>query len=381
MSDDEAKSLVEEAEIGGPLENWKANGKTVTYLGTEDVEGTAAHKLKVVRKNGDMSYVYLDPDHFLEIRVIDQRMEQGAKVEVETDLGDYEKVNGVYFPFSIEAGRKGSSDKQKTIIEKAEANIPVDDSDVRFSRPKLQNNFTIIHAHSQIFLFSLALALPALRSAREAPYSSATISGLGARNIGSATMSGRVAAIAAQPRSHRAKSRSSSARPAAASGNPRTAALIIKPVFDEQPVQSIGAIALDPKNPKNVWVGTGESWTRNSVSIGNGIYQSTDGGETWTHTGLPDSERIAQDHRRARKTATPCYAAVPGALWSDSPDRGLYKTTDGGKNVESGSERRRTFRPAARRIAMDSDESEHAVRRSVGFSAQGLDVPLRRRRS
>ena len=68
MSGDEAKSLVEEAEIGGPLENWKAQGKTVTYLGTEDVEGTAAHKLKVVRKNGDVSYVYLDPDYFLEIR-------------------------------------------------------------------------------------------------------------------------------------------------------------------------------------------------------------------------------------------------------------------------------------------------------------------------
>ncbi len=118
MSNDEAKSLVEEAEIGGPLENWKEQGKTVTYLGTEDVEGTAAHKLKVVRKNGDISYVYLDPDYFLEIRILDQRIEQGAQVEVETDLGDYEKVNGVYFPFSIEAGSKGSTDKQKTIIEK-----------------------------------------------------------------------------------------------------------------------------------------------------------------------------------------------------------------------------------------------------------------------
>ena len=132
MSGDEAKSLVEDAEIGGPLENWKAEGKTVTYLGTEDVEGTAAHKLKVVRKNGDINYVYLDPDFFLEIRVIDQRTEQGAKVEVETDLGDYEKINGVYFPFSIEAGSKGSTDKQKTIIEKAEANIPVDDSIFEF---------------------------------------------------------------------------------------------------------------------------------------------------------------------------------------------------------------------------------------------------------
>lgn len=132
MSGDESKSLVEEAEIGGPLENWETQGKSVTYLGTEDVEGTAAHKLKVVRKNGDVSYVYLDPDYFLEIRTIDQRVEQGAQVEVETDLGDYEKVNGVYFPFSIEAGSKGSTDKQKIIIEKGEANIPVDDSIFEF---------------------------------------------------------------------------------------------------------------------------------------------------------------------------------------------------------------------------------------------------------
>jgi len=128
MSADEAKSLIEETEIGGPLENWKADGKTITYLGTEDVDGTAAHKLKVVRKNGDVSYVYLDPDYFLEIRILDQRMEQGARVEVETDIGDYEKINGVYFPFAIEAGSKGSSDKQKIIIDKGEANAPVDNS-------------------------------------------------------------------------------------------------------------------------------------------------------------------------------------------------------------------------------------------------------------
>jgi hypothetical protein len=126
MSSDEAKSLVEDAEIGGPLENWQEKGETLTYLGTEDVEGTPAYKLKVTRKNGDISYLYLDPDYYLEIRVIDERTEQGAKVEVETDLGDYEKVNGVYFPFSIDSGPKGSTDKQKIIIEKGEANAPAD---------------------------------------------------------------------------------------------------------------------------------------------------------------------------------------------------------------------------------------------------------------
>ena len=132
MSVDDAKSLVEDAEIDGPLVDWQAKGSTVEYLGPEDVDGTLAHKLKVVRKNGDVSYVYLDPDHFLEIRVLTQRTEQGAQVEVETDLGDYEKIAGVFFPFSIEAGPKGSSDKQKIIFEKAEANVPVDDAVFKF---------------------------------------------------------------------------------------------------------------------------------------------------------------------------------------------------------------------------------------------------------
>jgi hypothetical protein len=132
MSADDTKSLMEDAEIDGPLVDWKAKGSTVEYIGTEDVDGTMAHKLKVVRKNGDVNFVYLDPDHFLEIRILTQRVEQGAQVEVETDLGDYEKINGVFIPFSEEAGRKGSPDKQKIIIEKAEPNVPVDDAVFHF---------------------------------------------------------------------------------------------------------------------------------------------------------------------------------------------------------------------------------------------------------
>jgi hypothetical protein len=132
VSVDEAKALVEDSEIDGPLIDWKAKGSTVEYLGMEDVEGTLAHKLRVVRKNGDINYVYLDPDHFLEIRIITQRMENGAQVENETDIGDYEKINGVFFPFSLEGGPKGSTDKQKVIFEKAEANTPIDDSTFKF---------------------------------------------------------------------------------------------------------------------------------------------------------------------------------------------------------------------------------------------------------
>jgi len=180
------------------------------------------------------------------------------------------------------------------------------------------------------FLSSAALFLCAIASqAEETPYSSATISGLGARNIGSATMSGRISAIAGA----REPSGKITLFVGAASGGvwkSDDGGTRYRPVFDEQPVQSIGTIALDPKNTKNVWVGTGESWMRNSVSIGNGVYKSTDGGETWAHVGLDNSERVAQIAVSPKNSDT-AYAAVPGALWSDSTDRGLYKTSDGGK--------------------------------------------------
>jgi photosystem II stability/assembly factor-like uncharacterized protein len=180
------------------------------------------------------------------------------------------------------------------------------------------------------FLVSAFCLTTAARGADQAPYDSSTISGLGARNIGSATMSGRISAIAAV----REPSGKITLFVGAASGGiwkSEDGGTRYKPMFDEQPVQSIGAVALDPKNSKNVWVGTGESWTRNSTSIGNGIYKSTDGGETWTHAGLPNSERIAKIVVHPTNSDT-VFAAVPGALWSDSPDRGLYKTSDGGKN-------------------------------------------------
>ena len=165
--------------------------------------------------------------------------------------------------------------------------------------------------------------------AEDAPFNSATISGLGARNIGSATMSGRISALAGT----REPSGKITLFVGAASGGvwkSDDSGTRYRPVFDEQPAQSIGAITLDPKNSKNVWVGTGESWTRNSVSIGDGIYKSTDGGQTWRRSGLEKSERIAKIAVSPKNSDT-VFAAVPGALWSDSPDRGLYKTTDGGK--------------------------------------------------
>ena len=167
------------------------------------------------------------------------------------------------------------------------------------------------------------------RASDPVPYGSATISGLGARNIGSATMSGRISAVAAA----NTISGKITLYVGAASGGvwkSEDGGTRFRPVFDEQPVQSIGAIALDPRNAENVWVGTGEAWTRNSVSVGDGIYKSTDGGNTWTNAGLAGSERIAQIVVSPQSSDT-VYAAVPGRLWSDSSERGLYKTADGGK--------------------------------------------------
>jgi photosystem II stability/assembly factor-like uncharacterized protein len=177
----------------------------------------------------------------------------------------------------------------------------------------------------------LALAAPAAtKGPTIAAVDSATISGLGARNIGSATMSGRIAAIAGRAEPDGAVT----LYVGAASGGvwrSRDGGTTFKPLFDREAVQSIGAIALDPNDPKVVWVGTGESWTRNSVSVGNGIYRSADGGDTWQHMGLPDSERIVRIIVDPRASGT-VYACVPGRLWSDSSDRGLYKTTDAGKS-------------------------------------------------
>ncbi|HXO26655.1 MAG TPA: glycosyl hydrolase [Thermoanaerobaculia bacterium] len=150
--------------------------------------------------------------------------------------------------------------------------------------------------------------------------------GLEARAIGPAATGGRIAAIDA------VADEPLTVYVGSAGGGvwrSRDGGTTFRPVFDEH-AQSIGAVAVDPGNPKTVWVGTGESWTRNSVGVGDGIYRSTDGGDNWERRGLESSERIAriQIHPRDGNTV---FACVTGHLWNDSEDRGVYKTTDGGK--------------------------------------------------
>ena len=183
-------------------------------------------------------------------------------------------------------------------------------------------------ACSLAVLFAAMMLFAPLLCAQGPKFDSDTISGLGARNIGSATMSGRVAALTAVKEDGRL-----TVYIGAASGGvwkSVNGGTTFKPVFDKEPVQSIGAIAVDPQAPKTVWVGTGEAWTRNSVSLGDGIYRSTDGGENWTNLGLKNSERISKILIDP-KDSNVVYVCVPGKLWSDSDDRGVYKTTDGGK--------------------------------------------------
>src|SRR5438874_479389 len=121
-----------------------------------------------------------------------------------------------------------------------------------------------------------AFALLAIAQEKAVKYDSGTVSGLPARNIGSAQMSGRIAAVAAVTENGRL-----TVFAGAASGGvwkSVNGGSTFKPVFDNPDVQSIGALAIDPSNPKTVWAGTGESWMRNSVSIGDGVYKSSDGG-------------------------------------------------------------------------------------------------------
>jgi hypothetical protein len=133
LSVDEAKGLGEDAvDFAGPLVDYKAKGYTLDYLGTEDVDGSEAHKLRVTRPNGDLTYVYLDPEYFLEIRTINRRIEHGVPNETVTDYGDYENVDGVYFPFEQDSGPKGSRDRQRVRFEKAEANVPAADTQFQF---------------------------------------------------------------------------------------------------------------------------------------------------------------------------------------------------------------------------------------------------------
>ena len=153
-----------------------------------------------------------------------------------------------------------------------------------------------------------------------------TFSGLRARLIGPALTSGRIVGIAVHPKDPAV------IYVAAASGGvwkTENAGASWQPIFDSQGSYSIGVVTLDPRDPKVVWVGTGENNSQRSVGYGDGVYKSIDGGRSWKKMGLERSEhigRIVIDPRDSNVV----YVAAQGPLWGPGGDRGLYKTADGG---------------------------------------------------
>ena len=159
----------------------------------------------------------------------------------------------------------------------------------------------------------------------------ACFAGLKARSIGPATDSGRVTSIDV------VESDINTIYIGTAAGGvwkSVSAGLTWEPVFDKMDVASIGALAINQSNPDIVWVGTGESNVRNSVSIGGGVFKSTDAGKTWNKVGLEDSQHTT---RIALHPTDPdvAYVAALGKLWGPNSERGIYKTTDGGKTWEN----------------------------------------------
>ncbi len=172
---------------------------------------------------------------------------------------------------------------------------------------------------------AFALAPGALRAADAV--NPDLLAGLSARSIGPAAMSGRVADVDV------VESNPDIMYIGTATGGvwkTVNGGLTWDPIFDDQPVHSIGAVAVFQPNPDVVWVGSGEGNVRNSVSIGNGVYRSLDGGKTWSHLGLEKTERI---HRVVLHPTDPnvAWVAALGQLWGENPERGVFKTTDGGK--------------------------------------------------
>ena len=127
MSADEARSLADSSLLEGPLLASRHDGSRVQYLGREDFDGTLAYKLKVTQKDGDEFTYWLDPDTWLEIKVDETRRIRGAQQTTETELGDYEKVAGVYYPMSLESWTQGQPNQRtRTLIATSQANPPVE---------------------------------------------------------------------------------------------------------------------------------------------------------------------------------------------------------------------------------------------------------------
>ncbi|MEP7252640.1 MAG: hypothetical protein ABI683_09680 [Ginsengibacter sp.] len=160
------------------------------------------------------------------------------------------------------------------------------------------------------------------------PMQSATFSGLAFRSIGPALTSGRIVDLAVNP------SNTSEYYVASASGGvwkTENAGITFSPIFDGQVSFSIGCVTIDPNNSKVVWVGSGENNNQRVVGYGDGVYKSEDGGKSWTNVGLKKSEHIGMIVIDPNNSDI-VFVAAYGPVWSSGGERGIYKTTDGGKS-------------------------------------------------
>src|SRR6267378_3994430 len=203
---DEARGLAQDADVEGALVRWREKGHQISYL---------------------------DTDYFLEIRRVSQRTVRGSERVSETDFGSYVQVNGVWIATSVESGKKGGPKTQRFTLETAEGNVPADDA--VFGFPAGPGTRAILPPEQPAPLLAQA---PALKGAAKAPaIDGGVISGLNARNIGSAAMSGRIAALAGRKIDGKVL-----LYVGAASGGvwkSQDGGTSFKPVFDRQPVQSI----------------------------------------------------------------------------------------------------------------------------------------------
>ena len=176
----------------------------------------------------------------------------------------------------------------------------------------------------------LSISIIAAPTAAQTDRIEAAVSGLKWRELGPTIMGGRVADIAAvesNPSIFYVGTATAGVWKTINRGTTWT------PIFEDQPVSSIGDVTLAPSNPNIVWVGTGEPQNRQSSPWGNGVYKSTDAGRTWEHMGLPETHHISRIAIHPRNPDI-VYVAAVGHLWGPNPERGVFKTSDGGETWE-----------------------------------------------
>src|SRR5204862_8239512 len=112
LGEDQLKQIIEDADFDGPLVDFVTKGNKVEFVGREDYEGSDVFKLRVTMPNGTVKHYFLDTEYYLPLKIETRQIIRGAEVEFDTVLGNYKKVDGVYFPFSVENGNKGSQNRQ-----------------------------------------------------------------------------------------------------------------------------------------------------------------------------------------------------------------------------------------------------------------------------